>query len=119
MDFDDFKELLTTFAVILVTAFFGYFAEAVKKKKQRLQSHAQTERSRIESEPYQSIQTPPAPVDEKNTPAISSSFIEGERVTKDTPTETVKTENNICELGREGLRRAVIWSEILSPKFDK
>lgn len=121
MDFDDFKELLT-FAIILVPIFFGYISEMIKKKKQHQNTSARPSNPTIKTSSFSHIPSSPILMakEESVKHAEIPAFIEGERVTDDNSAEIKENKPiNYNELKREDLRRAIIWNEILTPKFDR
>lgn len=122
MDFADIKEILTTVAAILVTVLFGYLSDRKKKPKQRTVRPAASRRegSGVST---QSITPPPVSVSRipETLPVESEAlFVEGERVTLDSPAENKVAEETMQKnLKLDELRRAVVWSEILTPKFNR
>lgn len=122
MDFADIKEILTTVAAILVTVIFGYLSDRKKKPKQRTVLPAAS-RSEGSGESTQSITPPPVSVNRipETLPVESEAlFVEGERATPDSPDENNAAEETKPKtLNLDELRRAVIWSEILTPKFNR
>ena len=122
MDFADIKEILTTVAAILVTVLFGYLSERKKKPKQR---RVRPVASHREGAGVSTQSMTPPPVSANHIPETlpvesEASFVEGERVTLDCPAENKAIEETKPKtLNLDELRRAVIWSEILTPKFNR
>lgn len=121
MDFVDIKEILTTVAVILIPILFGYLSELKKKISQHRNDSASRPRN------VSSVHAPrPTPLSVATTISVEEPkstdipFKEGQRVTTDisagiSGTKDIKQKHQKLD----ELRRAVIWSEILTPKFNR
>lgn len=117
MDFTDNKDLLRVLVAVMIPVLYGFFSEFFKKKKNRSHSTAKPPQP-TRQKPLRHILKCADSVQAVKPSEPQPVFEEGQRVTADT-TENIETisTNNYNELTKEELRRAVIWSEILTPKF--
>ena len=116
MDLTANKDLLRVLAVVLVPILYGFLSGLFKKKEA---VHAVNPPTQPKRKKYP-LPHSQAEVVETAEPGTSPQTVyeEGQRVTDDISevTEPTSTNYNI-ELTKEDLRRAVIWSDILTPKF--
>lgn len=99
-----------------------------KSRKQKLSSGAQSSAEKPltvskASAKAKAVAKPKSPAATLAQPAVAPArvaetqlFHEGERVTRDEPSAAASTDKN-RQRAVEQLRRAVVWSEILKPKF--
>lgn len=117
MDFDDFKDFVPVLGILL-TVVIGYIAEFAKKNLKRLSTPANVRRPNPPVTFRQPEHKPVEVVPPKSAPQ-QNVFTEGERVTVDVVEEEKTTTAQTARNPKlEELRRAVIWSEILNPKFN-
>ena len=124
MDTDFIREYLGLFIGIAVTVLVGLFGNKDKKSEKRPQTQHAKRPVQPQRRPAPRAAVAPVASTAPKAPASdfgSVAFLppEGERVTRDVPQapQPVKDRPTLKPLDRDGLRNAVIWGEILKPKF--
>ena len=123
MDTDFIREYLGLFVSVGIALLLGLFGNKDKKSKKRPQAQQPKRPAQAPRRPAQRAAAPAAArtpkVSKPDSVGASTLPTEGERVTRDLPRTPQPARNTpaLKALDRDGLRNAVIWGEILKPKF--